>query len=167
MLYFVDTSALLPRLLRRAPGHSWLNQICDPQSQNLITIAEVTEVEVAAALNQLVRGGALRKKVCDEALALFWRQVDTGEYNVVPVSTGLIRRASELCSFRAVKGYDAIQLTCALVTRDTVRLSDAVSVAHGGSPLGDPIFLTSDNKLSEAAVAEGLVVDSPLNHADA
>ena len=26
-LYFLDTSALLPRLLRRAPGHAWVERI--------------------------------------------------------------------------------------------------------------------------------------------
>ncbi len=30
--------------------------------------------------------------------------------------------------------------------------------------LGDPILLTEDNRLSEAALAEHFTVDSPLNH---
>ena len=163
-LYFLYTSALLPRRLRRAPGHDWVESISRPASQNTITLAEITEAETAAALNQLVRGGSLRKKVCDEALTLFWSQVDGGEYNIIPVVSPIVRRAADLCSVRALKGYDAIQLACALTARDIARLSDAGRQARGATALGDPIFLTQDKRLSEAAIAEGFTVDSPLNH---
>lgn len=163
-LYYLDTSALLPRLLRRAPGHAWVESICSSSSQNVITLAEVTEAEIAAALNQLTRGGVLRKKLCDEALTLFWSQVDGGEYNMISVVTSVVRRAADLCGVHALKGYDAIQLACALTARDIVRLSDAASVAKGGVALGDPIFVTEDNRLHDAALSEGFVVDTPLSH---
>ena len=163
-LYFLDTSALLPRLLRRAPGHAWVERICTAAGQNAITLAEITEAEIAAALNQLVRCGILRKNLCENALKLFWSQIDSGEYNIIPVVSPIVRRAAELCSDRALKGYDAIQLACALTMRDIARLSDAARVARGEMALGDPIFLTEDNRLSEAALAEHFTVDSPLNH---
>jgi glucose-6-phosphate dehydrogenase assembly protein OpcA len=70
--YYLDTSALLPLLMRGAPGHAWLNALCDPATGNLIAIAEITEAEIAAALNQLVRGGVLKRNRCATALALFW-----------------------------------------------------------------------------------------------
>ncbi len=63
-----------------------------------------------------------------------------------------------------LKGYDAIQLACALTARDTVRDSDAARIARGEATLGDPVFLTEDERLSGAARAEGFAVDSPLNH---
>ncbi len=47
-LYFLDTSALLPRLLRRATGHTWVESICTPKNQNILAIAEITEAEIAA-----------------------------------------------------------------------------------------------------------------------
>lgn len=100
-LCYLDTSALLPRLLRRAPGHAWIERICAPASQNAILLAEVSEAEIAAALNQLVRGNTLRKKVCDTALALFWSHVDNGDYNVIPVSSPIVRRAADLCGFHS------------------------------------------------------------------
>ena len=164
ILYFLDTSALLPRLLRRAPGHAWVERICASASQNTIIMAEVTEAEIAAALNQLVRGNLLRKKVCDTALTLFWSHVDSGDYNVIPVSSPIVRHAANLCGFHSLKRYDAIQLACALTARDTVRASDAVRIARGEAALGDPVFLTEDKRLSEAALAEGFAVDTPLNH---
>ena len=106
----------------------------------------------------------MRKNLCENALKLFWSQIDSGEYNVIPVVSPIVRRAAELCSVRALKGYDAIQLACALTARDIARLSDAARVARGEMALGDPIFLTEDNRLSEAALAERFMVDSPLNH---
>jgi predicted nucleic acid-binding protein len=163
-LYFLDTSALLPRLLKRAPGHAWVENLCASANQNTITLAEVTEAEIAASLNQLVRGGTLRKRTCENALALFWSQVDGGHYNIIPVVSPIVRRAADLCSVRALKGYDAIQLACALTARDIARLSDAARVARGEAALGDPIFLTEDKRLNEAALTEGFTVDSPLNH---
>ena len=59
-LYFLDTSELLPRLLRRAPGHAWVEQICALASQNTIIMAEVTEAEIAAA-----RTAATRRAISD------------------------------------------------------------------------------------------------------
>ncbi|WIG60447.1 MAG: hypothetical protein OJF49_003195 [Ktedonobacterales bacterium] len=163
-LYFLDTSALLPRLLRRAPGHVWVERVCTPGSRNTIALAEVTEAEIAASLNQLVRGGILRKKLCENVLVLLWSQVDGGEYNIIPVVSSIVRRAADLCSIHALKGYDAIQLACALTARDIARLSDAARIARGETALGDPIFLTEDKRLSDAARAESFTVDTPLNH---
>ena len=85
--YYLDTSALLPRMLKRAPGHAWVEHICAADSQNVIAVAEIAEAEIAAALNQLVRGGTLRQKLCHDALALFWSQVEGNEYTIIPVTT--------------------------------------------------------------------------------
>jgi hypothetical protein len=52
-LYFADTSALLPRFLRNVPGHAWMRDLSAPTSNNLIAIAEITEAEIASAINQL------------------------------------------------------------------------------------------------------------------
>ena len=70
----------------------------------------------------------------------------------------LPRRAAALCNVHSLKGYDAIQLACALTVRDSVR------ALHGGATTGDPIFLTEDNRLRDVAKAEGFVVDTPLAH---
>lgn len=163
-VYYLDTSALLPRLLKRAPGHAWVERICGIESQNVIAIAEITEAEIAAALNQLVRGGTLRQKLCNDALALFWSQIEGKEYTILPVTTPTVRRAADLCSVRPLKGYDAIQLASALMFRDDIRRANAASTPPNDLVLDDPIFLSEDERLSEAATAEGFTIDSPLNH---
>lgn len=158
---FLDTSALLPSLLRGAPGHTWLNAMRAPATDNILAIAEITEAEIAAALNQLVRGRVLRRKRCEVALALFWDQVDQGHYAAVAISSALIRRAASLCDHHALKGYDAVQLACAIAFREDVRQANLTLPAGG---LGDPTFVTADKALSDAAHAEGFTVDSPLAH---
>lgn len=163
--YFIDTSALLPRYLRRATGHKWVADICHSGRGNRIALAEITEVEIASALNQLVRGNTLKRRQRDESLALFWNQVDSGQYALISITTSVIRRAAGLCDVHSLRGYDAVQLACALIYRDDVRIADAAAASiAGATPLGDPILLTEDKRLGDAARAEGFTVDTPAAH---
>jgi hypothetical protein len=141
-----------------------MQTICDSSTGNSITIAEITAVELVSALNQLARGGVLRRTRRDQSLALFWQQVAAAQYQLVPVTWTNIERAASLCDIHPLRGYDAVQLACALAYRDDARLLDAAVVAPGTGPLGDPIFVTEDQRLSTAATAEGFTVDSPLLH---
>jgi predicted nucleic acid-binding protein len=129
-----------------------------------MAIAEITESELAAALNQLVRGRVIRKKTPDEALVLFWDQINAGEYRIIPIILTLIRHAADLCNLHSLRGYDTVQLAAALTFREDIRLADAAGAAAGGTPLGDPIFLTEDKRLADAATAEGFAVDTPTAH---
>ncbi|MGH2517981.1 MAG: type II toxin-antitoxin system VapC family toxin, partial [Ktedonobacterales bacterium] len=166
-VYYLDTSALLVRYIRRRKGHAWMSHVCDSGSLNTIGIAIVTETELAAALNQLVRGGSLRRKHCDEALALFWRHIADDNYTLLPVTAEIARRGADLCGVHALRGYDAVQLACALTYRDVTRAASAdVSQGFEGQN-DDPIFVTADTKLRNAAQAEGFSVDSPRDHSSA
>ena|SRR5579884_3433619 len=162
--YFLDTSALIPRYLRLAGGHDWVESLCVPTTGNLIALVEITGVEFCSALNQTVRGGTLSKRISDRHITEFWNDMDTGAYEIIPVSWVLVRRAADLSSLHSLKGYDAVQLTAALTYREDARALDAIEAAAGRPVRGDPIFLTEDNRLAAAAAAEGFAVDSPLNH---
>lgn len=162
--YFLDTSALVARYLRWAAGHAWTHGICDPATGNTIALVEIVAAELSAACHQMVRGGILRRKTCDRALTEFWTHIHGGEYRILPVNAILIRQAADLCATHSLKGYDAVQLAAALTFRDDTRTADARSAAIGTLALGDPIFLTEDNRLATAATAEGFTVDSPLAH---
>lgn len=162
--YFIDTSALLPRYLPGAQGSAWVTHLCDPSARNIVAIAEVTEAEISAALNQLARGRVLRNKRRDRSLTLFWSHVDSDLYSIVPVTTSIVRQAAALCGVHALKGYDAIQLACAHDFRTELRAADAAAAAQGRPLFGDPIFLTEDTRLRDAALAEGFAVDTPLAH---
>jgi hypothetical protein len=99
--YYLDTSALLPRLLRGAPGYAWVNALCNPAQGNLLALAEITEVEVVAALHQLARSRTLKPRRIETALALFWDQVDQGQYAVMPITSAIVRRAAGGGTLRA------------------------------------------------------------------
>lgn len=167
--YFVDTSALIVRYLTRAPGSARMQSICDPAVGNEIAIAEITAAELSSSLNQFARGRVVRKSRVDQALAVFRRQIADGEYHLMPAVWANIERAALLCDTHPLRGYDAVQLACALAYRDDARLADArladaQALASGGTALGDPVFVTEDRRLSDAAAAEGFAVDSPLVH---
>jgi predicted nucleic acid-binding protein len=162
--YFLDTSALLARFLARAAGHNWVRGLCDPAARNTIAIVEITGAELAASLHQMVRGGNLRQRTCDRAYTAYWLQVDASEYQIVAVTSILVRRAADLCRSHSLRGYDSVQLAAGLTFRDDARLADSQSADLGNPILGDPIFLTEDRRLAEAALAQGFTIDSPVNH---
>src|SRR6266496_547916 len=75
-------------------------------------------------------------------------------YRVVSVTDDIMEQAMDLAERHGLRGYDAIQLACALATRDEL-------AAVGAGPL---TFLSADADLNAAAIAEGLIVENPNNH---
>ena len=67
---------------------------------------------------------------------------------VVEVAPGIAHTAGELAATRALRGYDAVHLATALA-------------ATGGTG----VLVTWDRPLAEAALAEGLAIAPPLDHA--
>lgn len=158
--YFLDTSTLLARYLRRAPGHSWVNAICAPEQRNAVCIAVITQVEMSSAINQLTWGKVLRQKQRNEAPTLFWSQIEEGQYRIIPVSEAIVVRAAMLCNTHPLRGYDAVQLACALAVRDAARAA-AVEFQISSQ---EPRFVSEDKRLLTAAAAEGFAVENPLDH---
>jgi hypothetical protein len=154
--YFFDTSALMARFLRRGPGYAWVNAICAPELGAALALAEITKVELTSALYQMSRGGTLKAKRRDASLDLFWNQIDSGEYAITRITPAIIESATDLCKRHPLKGYDAIQLACALVFRE-----DLNTIAPTPAGL---VFLSEDTKLLKAAAAEGFTVDNPVMH---
>ena len=79
----------------------------------------------------------------------------------MPITSAIVRRASELCARHPLKGYDSVQLAYALAFREDVLATNATQSLLA---LSDPIFLSEDLRLSAAAQAEGFVIDTPLAH---
>jgi len=63
-------------------------------------------------------------------------------------------RAIELTRRQKLRGYDAVHLACALFLQETL-------AAHS---LPDPVLLSADQELLEAAQGEGMVTDDPNVH---
>jgi hypothetical protein len=73
------------------------------------------------------------------------------DYALIPADRRAIDRAVALTQAHALRGYDALQLACALVASDLLR-------AAGVEPVQ---FLSADDELLAAAGTEGLAVANP------
>ncbi len=151
-VYYGDSSALAKRYIREV-GSAWIITLTEPAARNRIYTAQVTGVEIVAALSRRVRTGSMTQPAATVALAAFRDQFWT-RYRRVRVTNDVLERAMDLAERRGLRGYDAVQLACALAARDRL-------VARGLRAL---IFLSADDELTVAATAEGLPVDNPNFH---
>ena len=151
--YYLDASALVKRYVNEV-GSTWVRQLTDPHPGDTVLLAEITLAEAAAAIaaKQRISGGITLEQR-DRALSLFLQNCDT-YFLLLPVDRAVLDRAVELTQDHRLRGYDAVQLACALVASDVMN-------ANGLPPL---TFVASDGNLLTAAAAEGLPVDDPLSH---
>ena len=150
--YFLDASAVVKRYLTEA-GSDIVAGLVDSSATNTIILAEITRVEVAAALAARHRAGTgLTRRERDEAVALLLRHCER-EYRMIALTPEVLGRAVELMQNHRLRGYDAVQLAAALVVNNSL-------IAAGQSGL---IFITADRDLIQAATAEQLPAEDPGN----
>ena len=158
-VYFFDTSALLKRYVDE-PGSTWVRQVTDPKSGNKIYITTITGVEVISAIMKNVRStnSSLVLTEAQRAIADF-RNDFGNQYAPFPVTDSLVERAMGLPEKHKLRGYDAVQLSAALII-------SAQSKQQGIPATGVPslVLVASDDDLLAAAQAEGLAVDDPRDH---
>jgi uncharacterized protein len=151
--YFLDASALVKRYSTET-GSNWITQLTDPAAQNTILIAEITVVEVAAALAAKHRANAgISKEQRDRALSRFLQDCDE-HFLLLSVDRPVIDYAVELTQNYRLRGYDAVQLATSLISNEAVKTQG----------LAAPIFIASDNDLLDAAKSVSLSTDNPFNH---
>jgi predicted nucleic acid-binding protein len=73
------------------------------------------------------------------------------EYRLIALTTPVIERACQLLARHPLRAYDAIQLAAALVANEALVAAGVVTVT----------FLSADQRLLNAALAEGLAVVDP------
>lgn len=119
-------------------------------------IAEVSLVEVVAALSRVVRERPRRlsSTARDRHLTLFNRLV-ASEYVIVHTSRAILTHAAALCRLHPLRAYDAVQLASALARRDDDLASGQPSI---------PTFACADAVLLSIAAAEGLTIANPNNY---
>jgi uncharacterized protein len=150
-VYFVDSSALVKRYLVEV-GSTWLENLLR-QPSNDILIAEITQVEVIAAITRRGRSTSISSQDAVKACNRFKADVSS-EYQVASLTNTMIKSAVFQAETHALRGYDAIQLAIALEVNRT-------ALANGLPAL---TFTSADNELNKVAQAEGLMVDNPNNH---
>jgi predicted nucleic acid-binding protein len=144
---FLDSSALTKRYLTEI-GSGWVSNLTDPAGDNLLVVAEITRVEVAAALAARQRTGAITQTERDLLMALLLHHFDT-EYRILAIAPVLTASAVELTQRHRLRSYDAVQLAAELV---------------GAAVLPDLVFVTADDDLITAARLEGLATENPNVH---
>jgi len=151
--YFLDASAVVKRYAEEA-GSAWVRQITDPQAQNTILLAEITLVEVTAALaakQRAPKGFTLEQR--NRVLSRFFQDCDE-HFTLVSIDRSVIDRAVDLAQRHRLRAYDAVQLATALE-------ANAITQAQALPAL---TFVAADTDLLTAAAAEHLSVENPLNY---
>jgi hypothetical protein len=143
-------------------GSAWVQAITDPGAGHRIHIAQITGVEVAAAVARRVFNGHTSKADADSAMAHF-RHDYVNQYNPLEITEQIISRAMSLAETYTLRAYDAVQLASAVEIYARVTAQNvALSIPISATPF--MVLISSDDALNDAAGAEGLVVDNPRNH---
>jgi hypothetical protein len=151
--FFFDSSALVKRYLSER-GNAWVLRLTDSTAGNTITLAEITQVEVAAALAARHRApGGISRRERDGAVDLLAYHCQN-EYNLIALNRAILDRAVDLTQNHRLRGYDAVQLATTLMTNEAL-------LAAG---LAGLTFVAADNDLLAAAQAEGLPTENPNDY---
>jgi predicted nucleic acid-binding protein len=152
-MFYLDTSAIVKRYFPEA-GSGWVHTLADPAAGNNLLLCEATLAETAAAIAAKHRAsGGITLAERDGILRRFLQHCDD-EYILVPLNRAVINRAVLLTQSHRLRGYDAVQLAAALL----------VNAQYLAAGLPTLTFITADNDLLTAAVAEGLATDNPNAH---
>ena len=151
--YFFDSSAIVKRYLTEI-GSGWVMATVNPAAEHHIVVAEITLVEVAAALAARHRAPhGLSLAARDTALA-FVRGHFATEYENTAIDRAIRDDAVALTQRHRLRGYDAIQPATALAT----------ATALQAASLTPPIFVAADTDLIAATQAEGLFTNNPNDY---
>lgn len=150
--FFFDSSALVKHYLKET-GTVWVRGLIAAQPQNEIFLAQVTGVEIIAAITRRLRAGTTTAADAAQAISAFRSDLQS-HYEVAAISATLIEEAMNLAELHGLRGYDAIQLA-------TVLRIESVLTAAGIGPL---TLISADVELNQAAQAEGLLTDDPNQH---
>ena len=150
--YYVDASALVKRYVNE-PGSDWLRAIVTTSEPHLFFTSRMTIVEVISAFARRVRDDPLSS---DEFAAVSdaFRSDCLNQYQIMPPTLEIVDLACGLLERHPLRAYDATQLATGLVAQQFL-------TAQTYPPL---TFLSSDDRLNQAASHEGLAVDNPGHH---
>lgn len=148
-LYYLDASALVKRYVAET-GSAFVTRLTSSSESNEIWLATIGCVELVAALYRRVNTGALTSSSAWNAEQAFrgdWQQV----FQPIDLNASILARAMGLAKLHLLRAYDAVQLATAV----------DLQVNRRALNLSWPIFVSADQRLNQAALAEGLLVDDP------
>lgn len=149
--YFVDSSALVKRYM---PEHGtvWVRQLAAPQSGNHIFVAQITLVEAMSAIARKYHDGEISLALLQSYQRLITAHTHQ-QYHAVQLTDAIVNHAATLHHTHRLRAYDSVQLASALLLKQYAE------------QVGRTVdFIASDNRLLQAAQAEGLATDNPNHH---
>lgn len=125
-----------------------------PAAGNTIVVAEITRVDVAAALAARHRASAgVTRDERDRLVGLLLQHFDT-EYQIALMNTMTVSCTVVLTQNHRLRGYDAVQLATGL----------NVNTQYLAAGLPNLTFIAADDDFVAAAQAERLTADNPNLH---
>jgi predicted nucleic acid-binding protein len=141
VIHFLDTSALTKRYAEEM-GSPAVRALFRRRAR--IAVSRIAYAEISAAVARKERDGDLRPNQADAVLGRLGR--DFSALLVVEVKAPVVERVPGIVRRHPLRGYDAVQLACALALREA-----RASVT----------FWCADVELERAAIAEGLRTHYP------
>lgn len=151
-IFYLDTSALIKRYAREQ-GTDWVIALTNPLAENDLYTVRMTGPEMIAALYRKVRTGELPLDDAQRAAANFradWAQ----QYQIIEVNVTVADRAMTLAERYGLRGYDAVHLAAALTLHDLRQEMELPLLT----------FVSADDAQSQAALAEGVLVENSNRH---
>lgn len=150
--YFADSSGLVKRHVLEI-GSEWVSRIADERSGNTFIISRLSIVEVVSAFNR--RRRELRLSKTDyQKITRDFDDFCQNDYKIIEITEEVTEKSRKLLERYVLRASDGIQLASAHVTNDKLKQEK----------FSELIFLTSDQKLLDAAIGENLQNDDPQNH---
>lgn len=109
MIYFLDTSALVKRYVAE-PGSEQVRRLLRRRVE--VAIARITEAEAYAAISRATRMNAITSDERDRAFEQLAE--DLAEVRTVEIRRPVVLAVRDLVVRWPLRGYDAVQLACAL-----------------------------------------------------
>lgn len=150
--FFLDTSALVKKYMTET-GSTWIETLTDAESDNKIILARMTWVETLSAFTRLHRENRIDLNVLTQTVNVFkedWESL----FQIVEVEKSDYENAGELLKKHPLRAYDSIQLACAL----------KIYSAFAQTAPQAFTFVSADDRLIDAAQAEGMQIENPNNH---
>jgi predicted nucleic acid-binding protein len=148
---YYDSSALVKRYLDEM-GSTWVQERCN-NSNRVIIIADITRVEMAAAFARKLHARRIGQEDYQEIHSKLSEDLRSRYQLVFPLPER-IDEAVALASRYRLRGYDAVQLACALHANESLQTRSL-------PPL---ILVAADDALVKAAQSAGLQTENPNLH---
>lgn len=151
-IFYADSSVLVKRHVSEI-GSIWFQNLVLPAQNNSIITTKLSVVEVFSAFNRRKREMTISQIDYDD-FANDFASISSNEYHLLDLTDSIIIESQRLLETYPLRAGDAIQLSTAIYARNMLQ----------NSQLPSPIFLASDNKLLDAAIAEGFTTENPNLH---